>query len=73
MKKLLDNARGYVNDKIGQSSRTKLLVTLAAMGFVYGAAIPETDKAKWLVVSAGLFVVAQGFAEGLSKKYAPRD
>jgi hypothetical protein len=71
--KYLDRAQTYIAEKIGQSSRTKLLVTLAAMGFVYGAAIPEADKAKWLVVSAGLFVLAQGFAEGLSRKYAPRD
>ena len=73
MKKLLDSAQSYVAGKIGQSSRTKLLVTLAAMGFVYGAAIPDADKAKWLVVSAGLFVLSQGFAEGLSRKYAPKD
>lgn len=69
---IFKTAKQILVDVIGQSSRTKLLVTLAAMAFVYGAAIPEVDKARWLVASAAAFVLAQGFAEGLSKKYAPK-
>ena len=68
----LRNAVDVVRDVIGQSSKTKLLLTVAVLFYIHDAPLTVTDKIQWIVASAGIFVIAHGFAEGMSRKYAPK-
>lgn len=68
---LLDKSKTVVDRVFTTSSKTKLIVTVAAASFVLSAPIPVVEQVRYISGLAAVFVLAQGFAEGLSKKYAP--
>jgi len=70
--KLFTSAKGLVDRVLTTSSKTKLLVMVGLIMYVDSATLAPVDKVKFISALGVSFLLAQGFAEGLSRKYAPK-
>lgn len=70
--KVYDEAKEVVGRVFATSSRTKLLLTIAGVSLVEAAPVDPVLKVQWQTILICAFTLAQGFAEGVSKKYAPK-